>query len=349
MERANERHVLGLDLIRFGAAAMVMALHYGGTKTGTITSFGWLGVEVFFVLSGYVIAFSAEETTPTRFASARIIRLLPGVAICATAAFAVAAANGLYPDPVQRYMRSLVLWPVGPWLDPVYWTLPVEVAFYALVWLVLFRKSGSAGSIVAWMIGVASSIYWLWRLVAQYDHRFRAISLLPNTLATFTMLSYGCYFALGALLRDVSRTGIAGPRIWLLVACLLAGGVQIAFASPSQVRADKVVAIIIWIALVGAIALAAHFNDRVWRYLGHQARAIRWLGLATYPLYLLHNTIFTLFGRALGAWMTVPLAVLISLAVAAWAERPVQRALRQVLSRLPARRRSVVVHPAVNG
>ena len=349
MDPAKERHILGLDLVRFGAAAMVMALHYGGRKTGAFTSFGWVGVEVFFVLSGYVIAYSSEDSTPAKFANARVIRLLPGVAICATAAFVAAIITGAYPDPLHRYLLSLVLWPFGPWLDTVYWTLPVEVAFYALVWLVLLRRPGDAASKVAWAIGIASSIYWFWRLAAQYDHRLRAILLPSDTVATFTMLSYGCYFAIGALLRDMFRTGVSGPRVGLLTACLLAGGAQIAFASPSPVRADKMVAILIWIALVGAIPLAVRFNNGAWRYLGRQAPAIRWLGLATYPLYLLHDTVFAVFGHGLGGWMTAALAVAISLGVARWGERPSQGALRRVLSRLSGTRRAFAADRAVNG
>src|SRR5580700_2564962 len=46
------RHILGLDLIRFSAAALVTMLHYGHRGRATDIPFawtGWVGVEVFFV------------------------------------------------------------------------------------------------------------------------------------------------------------------------------------------------------------------------------------------------------------------------------------------------------------
>jgi peptidoglycan/LPS O-acetylase OafA/YrhL len=51
------RQLLGLDLIRFSAAFMVLAFHLcAGTALGPLTRWGWVGVEIFFVLSGFVIA-----------------------------------------------------------------------------------------------------------------------------------------------------------------------------------------------------------------------------------------------------------------------------------------------------
>lgn len=77
----NPRHVIGLDALRFIAAMLVVAYHYGFwfwvdpspvsspglqhlisfPELFSSTHFGWVGVQIFFVISGFVIAFSGER------------------------------------------------------------------------------------------------------------------------------------------------------------------------------------------------------------------------------------------------------------------------------------------------
>jgi exopolysaccharide production protein ExoZ len=48
------------------------------------TWFGWVGVEVFFVISGFVITNSARGASPIEFLKGRVLRLYPAAWICAT-------------------------------------------------------------------------------------------------------------------------------------------------------------------------------------------------------------------------------------------------------------------------
>src|SRR6185437_224924 len=120
------RQLVGLDLIRFSAAAMVVAFHlFAGTALAPNTRWGWVGVEVFFVLSGFVIAYSAAASSAGRFLRNRAVRLMPAVWLCGSATAAMWLVRGGEPELGRRYLDTLVLWPTGPWVDPVYWTLPV--------------------------------------------------------------------------------------------------------------------------------------------------------------------------------------------------------------------------------
>src|SRR4051794_242345 len=104
----------GVDILRFLAAAMVMFYHYGfwvwaypagisARATGGIpphpemgfVGSGWVGVQVFFVISGFVIAFSAENSTPLKFFEARFRRLVPAVWVCAPISAIVLLTVGL--------------------------------------------------------------------------------------------------------------------------------------------------------------------------------------------------------------------------------------------------------------
>jgi len=138
----RKRQILGLDLLRFAAALLVMWYHlaYGSwtfdaqfcrqigmdfsvfSGLRPFAEFGWIGVEIFFVISGYVIAFSAESSTAGVFLESRVLRLVPGAWICATlsALFLLAIHD---PSPILRlYLRTAFsprrrptsLEPIGP-------------------------------------------------------------------------------------------------------------------------------------------------------------------------------------------------------------------------------------------
>jgi exopolysaccharide production protein ExoZ len=66
-------YVWGLDLIRFAAALMVVVFHFSWQQPDPQVSFspGWVGVEIFFVISGFVIMGSACKATPVEFLERR--------------------------------------------------------------------------------------------------------------------------------------------------------------------------------------------------------------------------------------------------------------------------------------
>src|SRR6202035_4696902 len=98
------------------------------------TWFGWVGVEIFFVISGFVIANSASKSSPVEFLIGRALRLYPAVWICATATLIVLVfAHGSSSEFVRPYIRAMLIYPRGPWIDGIYWTLATEIVFYALV------------------------------------------------------------------------------------------------------------------------------------------------------------------------------------------------------------------------
>ncbi len=124
------------------------------------TWFGWVGVEVFFVISGFVIANSASKRSPVQFLISRALRLYPAVWVCSTATFVVILLFAKLPlsQLLGAYIRSLVLFPRGPWIDGVYWTLAAEISFYALVFLLLTLKRVTLLH-AAWGLTVYSGLF----------------------------------------------------------------------------------------------------------------------------------------------------------------------------------------------
>ena len=331
------RQVLGLDLIRFVAAFMVLAFHLG------LWQFGWVGVEIFFVISGFVIANSASNTTARRFLRSRVVRLMPAVWICGTATAIVVGVAGVYHggDLAMRYLATLVLWPAGPWLDGAYWTLPIEVAFYSLIGIAIWKRLPLIG--VVSTIAVVSALYWTMRVGLQLRPNLPVIgviNLIPGTAANLTMLSMGCYFAVGALLWVMMEYGIGLWRIALLAASLGVGAVQIVFAASIWTYAvpgsaashwQHIEPIFVWLIAVGAIASSAIFNAVAWRYIGRHASAIRLIGLMTYPLYLIHDNIGLVMLRYAAPVVVMITMIALAAVLAAFVEPPAQAWLRSRL------------------
>jgi exopolysaccharide production protein ExoZ len=130
-----------IDILRCLAAVSVSLFHYtwlNGAYTHPVWSWGWVGVEIFFVISGTVIAASLEGTTPERFVKARFLRLYPTAWICACISLAVIWSTGIaayaalginvYLGPGAVAGSVVLVW--SKWLASAYWTLPIEIAFY---------------------------------------------------------------------------------------------------------------------------------------------------------------------------------------------------------------------------
>lgn len=295
--------IAGLDLIRFAAAVMVAMFHlayFEWILTDTIFlralapffSFGWVGVEIFFVLSGFVIAYSANGKSALTFARSRFLRLYPGAWVCASITGLVLVGGG--DNILGPFLRSIFLWPFGPWVDGVYWTLGIEMAFYGLVFLLLASFGFGALFHLMASIGLISSAFWFsW----FFDHVGGADSFgwtMGHRYFELLLIHYGCFFALGGsiwliLLNKSSWIYglLAGVSAVSGLICIYA--IAQAKASAGQGHAP-IVPMLAWVVSVLGIILSVSMRDRMEVLSGP---IIRILGQATYPLYLLHHTLGT--------------------------------------------------------
>src|SRR5437868_3423911 len=119
--------LLALDLLRFAAAMLVVAFHllvaHRSGRGGPIAENGWVGVQIFFVLSGYVIARSANGSTAGAFAERRLLRLWPAALVCASLSGLAIGLSGAAPtDLGWRWLASSMLYPSAHQIDGSYWT-----------------------------------------------------------------------------------------------------------------------------------------------------------------------------------------------------------------------------------
>jgi peptidoglycan/LPS O-acetylase OafA/YrhL len=310
----HKDYLYGLDLVRFSAALMVLSLHLtvwgptGGEATvdhmmhnmkpepmlSSIFDFGWIGVDVFFVLSGFVIAYSAEGSRALDFLRRRALRLLPGAWVAATLSLAVLLALGIYPraEILTRYWHSLTFWPTGPWTDGAYWTLPIELCFYLLVFLTLAARQFRHVELLAAILGLASTAYWAVGFQLFPVYWWLGLTQLGSEL----LVQNGCAFALGVFLWLI----LTREWTWLrgALAVILAGGVTLEILHTSSNHAEvlhvadpgPVAPLAVFFLSMAAIIASVRFHRQIQSALGPRtARWVRRLGLATYPLYLLHT------------------------------------------------------------
>src|SRR5690606_18775205 len=101
-------------------------------------------------------------------------------------------------DLIPRLLRSMVLWPFSPWIDGVYWTLPIELIFYVAVGLVI--SIAGARYIPHLLLGLAGwgASYWIVRGV--FAASGNSFVPLPGDMLVLTLAPHGANFALGGLL-----------------------------------------------------------------------------------------------------------------------------------------------------
>jgi peptidoglycan/LPS O-acetylase OafA/YrhL len=126
-----------------------ICLPQGALKS--VGSFGWLGVEVFFVISGFIIPYALHRAGYQlkqygTFVLKRVVRLDPPylatIALIIPLGYFSAMAPGFQGPPftvstsqVLLHLAYLNVFFGGNWLNPVFWTLAIEFQYYLLVGL----------------------------------------------------------------------------------------------------------------------------------------------------------------------------------------------------------------------
>jgi peptidoglycan/LPS O-acetylase OafA/YrhL len=300
--RSDRQTYIGLDVVRFLAALTVTVYHLAflwwlppGPLHGVFpvnpVRFGYVGVPVFFVLSGFIIAASALGRTARDFLRGRALRLYPAAWICVPITVAVAADQ---PDVALRVFHSLVLWPTGPWVEDVYWTLGVEIAFYLIIAAAL--AGGIRLSHVGWTFGGIGSAFWILRAIdfAAGQPLNGIFAIVETSWWGGLLVTQACFFGVGMVLWTINRKGLAWHRVLGLGVFVLAGCIatygearfQIANKGPGG---SPIEAPLIWLSAVVLIVASIRLQPWIWQHLGRWGPLARTVGLATYPLYLVHN------------------------------------------------------------
>ncbi len=318
-----------LNGLRALAIAMVVAAHGWGKGQG-----GWLGVEVFFVLSGFLITClltGEHDRTGSvglgRFYMRRIFRLSPALLVFLAVAFAWALHTHQANSTYKSYMLYAVSFRANlfPVVQPTgvghVWSLAVEDQFY-FVWPILLfaalyvgnRKAAAAVGVMGiissealtlWMVRTNADIYWIYHGPAS-----QAPVILLGCLLGLAYTSGALdRFASSRLLRVATVAGVAVIAIstvavpdwkttsWFFAGPLLLFGVLTAV-------------------VITGFMLQESPTRRLFSW-----RPVVWIGLLSYSIYLWHAWVLAVFPH----WGTAKKVVLFMvLAIASYylVERP---------------------------
>lgn len=204
-----KQHVGELDLLRFCAALTVVFFHLafrGASADGlsplsyaplaSVAKYGYLGVQLFFMISGFVIMLSAQSGSISSFLVARASRLYPAFWVCCSITFAVIllAQISVFPGSLRTWLINMTMVPGlfhTELLDGAYWTLLVEVKFYLLIAIL----------IAIGQIHRAEWCLYAWLALSA----IHAVMPLPG--AGVIILQYASCFVAGALFYFIRSDG----------------------------------------------------------------------------------------------------------------------------------------------
>ena len=327
LERCSR--LFAVDALRGIAAMAVVLFHYttkfaelyGGNGSPSVSfAYGHYGVNLFFMVSGFVIFMTLERTRqPMDFIVSRFSRLFPSYWVAVALTFTVVAWAGLPGKEVTAWQALgnglMVHGLFGiPSVDGVYWTLEVELLFYA--WMLLLFVTGNLHRVHLWLCGLMGLrlVYFAAAVGFGVD--------LSWTLSHLLLLKYIPWFALGICVYQMSQGAAAGRAmpttvVAALLVLVIVDGWRIGVLG-------GVFTLLVWAAATGR---ATWLNNRV----------LVFLGAISYPLYLVHENIGWVVERALQrlGWsfdsaviMTTILAIGLATLLTWTIERPAMRAIR---------------------
>ncbi|WP_321791505.1 acyltransferase [Burkholderia pyrrocinia] len=334
-----------LDLLRFVAAIAVVFFHYSfrGYAADDLTTmhypalepvaqYGFLGVHLFFMISGFVILMTAGDGSIKRFVASRASRLLPAFWVCCTITFLVTLAIGRdrFVATWPQYLVNMVTLGGGFGADPIdgaYWSLGAELRFYRLVGILL----------IIGQIHRAERWLFVWLAATVLVELFPFIKLKG-----FLVTDYAGFFIAGAACFLIRARGLSRSRIALVCAAWALSlyhefrllpyfGENFGKALNSVIVAAAMTSFFV-VMLALALRRTPILAGPRWV----------WFGAVSYPLYLIHqnvgymvfNTVGTAVDQAMMFWAVIAMAIGAALVVHVAVEKPVAGPLKRGLLRL---------------
>ncbi|MFL9843495.1 acyltransferase family protein [Flavobacterium rhizosphaerae] len=289
-----------IDFLRFIAALSVLLFHYtfhGYTyneseiyypEIASVLKYGYFGVHLFFIISGYVILLSINDRNTFNFIKSRITRLYPAYWFCVTLTFLCIYFFGqsYFSVNFKDYITNLTMFQqiVGvKHIDGVYWTLTIELKFYSLITIYLlinyFKKINIDYFVAIWLLITLSFNFF------QVE-KFTLINLFLN------LYGYNSLFLAGMIIYRIQKNGNKLLYIIELFLCFISSILlaerEAVYLSlhHHEVYISKTVVYILFIIFYIVFYLISQNKLKVL----NKSYFLK-LGLLTYPLYLIHQNI----------------------------------------------------------
>lgn len=326
---SEPKRIYQIDLFRFIAAFAVVLYHYlyRGYAAGNMSllrfdgvgeyfRYGYLGVDLFFIISGFVIAFSIKHLSLHKFFNSRFKRLYPMFWICLFATFIVSYFFGAprYQVTFAQLLANLTmlqkLLGYGD-IDGAYWSLYVELKFYLIIAVFLiinqFKKISLDYLVYFWLI-LSSLRFYI------------GPSELYDAIHEFFILDWSAYFIAGIIFCQIFLNGLHIKHFVLLPCCLylsIDGAVGRIHWLERTFHSDFSVYIIGGTIVLFYLLMLLVSCKKL--QLINSPKLVK-IGMLTYPLYLIHQHIgFIIFNHLqpyVNKYLLVSAVIVLMLAVA---------------------------------
>lgn len=263
-------------------------------------TFGWVGVYFFFIISGYCIFMTLERSASAgQFLARRISRIYPAFAAAVLSLFvfgmiftipSVPAANfhEVEPGILDVVLNLLFIGEVGEWVNGSFWSIAVEVKFYALVAIMAFLvpERGQFGRLFG-LFAIVMGLIWAGSTLVSGSG-----SITPQSLMKFlTIAPYLPFFAVGMLGWQYEQ-GRAGTGRLLAANLVLSTLIVWVEAYSFELHEGWLIAsacALVYLAL--ALLFIRHIRGGRLPIVPGLTWAMAQIGLLSFSWYLIHETI----------------------------------------------------------
>ncbi len=320
----QQKRIEILDSFRFIAILSVMLFHYYSRWTPPqykesmypygsnydYFSFGYLGVQFFFIISGFVIAYTLLNTNSIMdFWKKRIIRLLPSMFFCSLVTFFVCSildTNNIYPESHSFVNLLFSLTFISPelinkiipsanlgYVSASYWSLWPEMQFYFFASIIYFiNKKNFIRNIVLVTFSMWVIDYLVIRILdnVQSTNRFDlpidkdSIRVYNYWIGQiFTFVGYSFYFLLGVLFFQIFQRkkviiALFSIVIAIVFRLLFVEKIQFAYIQPLH-----------YVFIMIIVFMFFSFFPKFLSFLS--VKIFTSIGVASYSLYLIHENV----------------------------------------------------------
>lgn len=347
----NKERVEVLDSFRFLAIMAVMFMHFTyrwtppafnenlypyGNAYGTAFYYGYLGVEFFFIISGFVISYTLENTSGmASFFKNRFIRLFPPMLLCSLVTYFLCLAldDKHYFEnahSVRNFLPSLTFTNPSIWVTVTkkdfsyislsYWSLWVEVQFYFVSAILFFssKKFFLRNLIILTIIlSVFNAIPDRYIDPATYNNLPNKLKLILSVWfynrMHFDIKNYISWFTIGVVFHHLFKRRKIQVKSFLAVGILFIFIFQFFALETFQVRIAYLIMLGLFFCMI--------YKKNVLTFL--DIPMFRRIGMISYSVYLIHEIAGVLlinkYGKYLGSWSFVS-PFLVALLVICFAE-----------------------------
>lgn len=341
-----------LDALR-GVAIIMVVLFHGFSRWNniepwpqnnvltTLFSKGYLGVDLFFIISGYVIFWSLERSRNFRsFIFKRWLRLFPAMAICTVFIFVTGQFLAERPLGVPNWqdtltgllflkpniIKILTFGQETQMLDGVFWSLYVEITFYIMAAFAFFKLKDKRAFLISGLYLLHYTVF----LFFPEDNfeRFSPLYFIEKITDILSVQYFG-WFCCGIYFYQFQKNKNT-PDLILSAAF----GILAAYHHAYYLDKNDIATLITGITLLG-LFYAPFYITPIKRILCHPA--LLYMGFISYPLYLLHQNFTTgsaikLYNayNALPGFMYPAIFICVSI-VLAWAAAQLEPKIKTLL------------------